>query len=59
MTNNGCQQCGKNTFSADGASSCTNCSEGMVSAAGSTSDEDCFFGKNGLNYEFGYCHLLL
>ncbi|XP_063685706.1 adhesion G protein-coupled receptor E2-like isoform X2 [Bolinopsis microptera] len=42
MTDIGCQQCGENTFSADGASSCTSCPEGMVSEAGSTSD-DCFF----------------
>ena len=45
MTNNGCQQCEENTFSADGASSCTNCSDHMVSANGSKSEDDCFFGK--------------
>ena len=48
MTDIGCQQCGENTFSAVGASSCSGCHEGMVSAAGSTSDEDCFFGKGDL-----------
>merc|ERR1712176_1160616 len=41
MTENGCQQCGENTFSGDGASSCTSCPDGMVPAAGSTSEDDC------------------
>ena len=45
MTDNGCQQCEENTFSAAGAFSCTGCSEDMVSPAGSTSEDDCFFGK--------------
>ena len=46
MTENGCQQCGENTFSGDGASSCTSCPDGMISAAGSGSDEDCYEGTN-------------
>ena len=45
MTETGCQQCGENTFSEDGASSCTSCPEDMVSTTGSKSEEDCFFGK--------------
>ena len=44
ITDSECQQCEKNTFSAEGASSCTSCPEDMVSAAGSTSEDDC--GKN-------------
>merc|ERR1740124_2057127 len=43
MTESGCQQCGENSFSADGASSCTSCPEDMVSAAGSSSPDDCVF----------------
>ena len=43
MTETGCQQCGENTFSGDGASSCTSCPDGMLSAAGSTSEEDCSY----------------
>ena len=46
MTDNGCRQCGENSFSADGASSCESCPEDMVSAAGSSSEDDCSFGKN-------------
>ena len=45
MTETGCQQCGENTFSGDGASSCTSCPDGMLSAAGSTSEDDCSYGK--------------
>ena len=45
MTDSGCQQCGENTFSGDGASSCTSCPDGMVSVAGSTSEDDCDYGK--------------
>ena len=46
MTDTGCQQCGVNTFSEDGASSCTKCPDGKISPAGSTSQDDCYFGKN-------------
>ena len=46
MTETGCQQCGENTFSGDGALSCANCPDGMLSAAGSTSEEECFYGKS-------------
>ena len=46
MTENGCQQCGENTYSGDGASSCTSCPDGKISAAGSTSEADCAYGKN-------------
>ena len=45
MTENGCQQCGQNTYSGAGASSCTSCPDDMISAAGSTSDSDCFYGN--------------
>ena len=45
MTDSGCQQCGENTFSAEGASSCTSCPDGKVSDAGSTSDDNCYYGK--------------
>ena len=41
MTDSGCQQCGENTFSGDGAYSCTSCAEGKISDAGSTSEDDC------------------
>ena len=47
MTENGCQQCGENTYSGAGASSCTSCPDDMISAAGSTSEGDCEYG-NGL-----------
>jgi uncharacterized Zn finger protein (UPF0148 family) len=44
MTETGCQQCGENTFSGDGALSCTRCPDGTTSAAGSAfcspDDED-------------------
>ena len=46
MTENGCVQCGENTYSGAGASSCTSCAEGKISAAGSTSEADCAYGKN-------------
>ena len=44
MTDSGCQQCGKNTYSTDGASSCTSCPAGKVAAAGSTSAHNCSYG---------------
>ena len=44
MTESGCQQCGENTYSGDGASSCTACPDGKISAAGSTSEADCEHG---------------
>ena len=47
MTENGCQQCGENTYSGDGASSCTSCPDDMISAAGSTSEADCEYGRFG------------
>ena len=47
MTENGCQQCGENTYSGAGASSCTSCPDGMISPAGSTSEEDCEYGRFG------------
>ena len=45
MTENGCQQCGENTFSGAGAPSCTSCPDDMISAAGSTSEADCEYGE--------------
>ena len=45
MTESGCQECGENTFSAEGASSCTSCPDGKVSDAGSTSETDCLYGN--------------
>ncbi|KAL5266802.1 hypothetical protein ACHWQZ_G004002 [Mnemiopsis leidyi] len=45
MTETGCQQCGENTFSEDGASSCTSCPDSQISPAASTSQDDCYFGK--------------
>ena len=42
MTDSGCQQCGENTYSADGASSCSSCPAGKVAAAGSTSPDNCY-----------------
>ena len=51
MTENGCQQCGENTYSGAGASSCTSCPDGKISAAGSTSEDDCHGGKK---YSFNY-----
>ena len=52
MTDNGCQQCGKNAYSGDGAESCTSCPDGKISDAGSTSEADCEYGKEqcGLNF---------
>ena len=44
MTKKGCQQCGENTYSGDGASFCTSCPDGKVAAAGSKSAEDCAYG---------------
>jgi uncharacterized Zn finger protein (UPF0148 family) len=48
MTDRGCKQCGANTFSGDGASSCTSCPDGKLSAAGSTSEDECQYGKQGI-----------
>ena len=45
MTETGCQQCGENTFSEDGASSCTKCPDRKISSEGSTSLDDCYFGE--------------
>ena len=52
MTENGCQQCGKNTYSGDGAESCASCPDGKISDAGSTTEADCEYGKEhyGLNF---------
>ena len=47
MTENGCKQCGENTYSSDEASSCTSCPDDMISAAGSTSEADCEYGRFG------------
>ena len=41
MTDSGCQKCGKNTYSGDGASSCISCPNGKFSAEGSSSINDC------------------
>ena len=46
MTETGCQKCGENTYSEDGASSCTSCPDGKVSNAGSSSIEDCYYGTH-------------
>ena len=52
MTETGCQKCGENTFSGDGASSCTSCPNGKLSPARSTSEEDCeYIGKYMVNLE--------
>ena len=45
MAENKCQQCGENTYSGAGASSCTSCPDGMTSAAGSISEDDCQYGR--------------
>ena len=45
MTESGCQQCGENTYSGDGATECTSCPDGMISSAGSTTKSDCKGGK--------------
>ena len=45
MTENGCQQCGENTYSGAGASECTDCPDNKISDAGSTSEADCENGK--------------
>ena len=50
MTDSGCQQCGENNFSGDGASSCTECPDGKISNAGSTSADNCYYGKIENNY---------
>ena len=36
MTENGCQQCGENTYSGAGASECTDCPDNKISDAGLT-----------------------
>ena len=46
MTKTGCRQCGENSYSGDGASSCTSCPDDKVSAAGSASQDDCDYGKS-------------
>ena len=46
MTESGCQQCGENTFSGPGASSCTSCPDDKIAPAVSTSEDDCYYGKN-------------
>ena len=52
MTENGCQQCGENTYSGDGASACISCPDDMISAAGSTSEADCEYGRFGQRINF-------
>ena len=52
MTENGCEQCGENTYSGAGASSCTSCPDDMISAAGSTSEADCEYGRFGQRINF-------
>ena len=54
MTESGCQQCGENTYSGDGASSCISCPDGKLSAAGSTSADSCAYGMS-LSLSL-YCH---
>ena len=44
MTKTGCRQCGENSYSGDGASSCISCPDGKTSVTGSTSVEDCQYG---------------
>ena len=44
MTESGCQLCGNNTYSGDGAESCTSCPDGKISVAGSSSEADCRYG---------------
>jgi hypothetical protein len=51
MTADGCQQCGENTYSGPGASSCTSCPGDRISGAGSTSEEDCYYGENYIKIE--------
>ncbi|KAL5260572.1 hypothetical protein ACHWQZ_G010652 [Mnemiopsis leidyi] len=50
MTETGCQQCGENTYSEDGASSCLSCPDGKVSNTGSTSVEDCYYAPCSAGY---------
>ena len=45
MTESGCQECGEDTYSGDGATICTKCPDSKVSKARSTSEDDCKFGK--------------
>ena len=61
MTESGCQQCGENTYSGDGAESCTSCPEGKISVAGSMSEADCSYGKEQsyANFTFIFIGLLL
>ena len=44
MTVSGCQQCGENSYSGDGASSCISCPDGQVSDSGSKAIDDCQYG---------------
>ena len=56
MTETGCQQCGVNTFSGPGASTCTSCPDEKIAPAGSTSEDDCHYGKNVyLSHDKGIC----
>ena len=57
MTDSGCQQCGENTYSGDGASSCISCPDGKLSAAGSTSADGCAYGMS-LSFSL-YCPYFL
>ena len=51
MTEDGCQQCGEDTYSGDEATECTSCPDGMTSDAGSTSKSDC---KGGKQFKFNF-----
>ena len=42
MTESGCQQCGDDTYSSDGANICTSCPDGKICDAGSISEADCY-----------------
>ena len=44
MTKTGCRECGENSYSGDGASSCISCPDGQVSDAGSKAIDDCQYG---------------
>ena len=45
MTENGCVECGANTYSGDAATECTSCPNEMKSSPGSQSQFDCSFGE--------------
>ena len=45
MTVDGCEECGADSYSEDGADGCTSCPDGMVSPAGSASEDDCYYGR--------------